>query len=91
MDQSAAMAMARQGVEVALLAMMPILAVSLFIGVLVSILQALTQIQEMTLTFVPKLVGVAVVMAAVGNWMLGVLINFTVICFSRVGNIGHGG
>lgn len=91
MDQNSAMSIAKQGVEVALLAMMPILAVSLFIGVLVSIFQALTQIQEMTLTFVPKLVGVAVVMAVVGNWMLGVLINFTTLCFLRVGNIGHGG
>lgn len=55
----------------------PILIVSLAIGVGVSLLQAMTQVQEFTLTFVPKLVGVALVIALSGNWMLAEITGFT--------------
>jgi flagellar biosynthetic protein FliQ len=48
----------------------PILAVCLVVGLLVSIIQTITQIQEMTLTFVPKLIGVAVVLLVGGPWMI---------------------
>ena len=48
----------------------PILAVALIIGVVVSLLQTVTQIQEMTLTFVPKLIGAGIVMVVSGNWMM---------------------
>lgn len=52
----------------------PILLVSLVVGVIVSVLQTVTQIQEMTLTFVPKLVGVALIVVLAGNWMMGELV-----------------
>ena len=55
----------------------PILIMSLAIGLGVSILQSITQIQEVTLTFVPKLVGVALVIVMTGNWMLNQLVGFT--------------
>ena len=55
----------------------PILAVTLGIGLFVSILQSATQVQEATLTFVPKLAGVALVIVLAGNWMLNTLITFT--------------
>jgi flagellar biosynthesis protein FliQ len=55
----------------------PILAVTLGIGLFVSILQSATQVQEATLTFVPKLAGVALVIVLAGNWMLNTLIDFT--------------
>lgn len=48
----------------------PILAVSLIIGVVIGLLQSVIQVQEPTLTFVPKLVGVAVVLVVGGNWMM---------------------
>jgi len=48
----------------------PILAVALIVGVVISLLQTVTQIQEMTLTFVPKLVGMGLVILVAGNWML---------------------
>lgn len=54
----------------------PILIVSLVIGVVVSILQTITQIQEMTLSFVPKLVGVALIVVFGGNWMLRELVTW---------------
>jgi flagellar biosynthetic protein FliQ len=60
------------GLEVAL----PILAFGLIVGLLVSIFQAVTQIQEMTLTFVPKILAVAAAVAIFGKWMLTVLLNY---------------
>lgn len=55
----------------------PILAAGLVTGLVVSIFQAVTQIQEMTLTFIPKLVAMLVVLALLGHWMLGQLLGFT--------------
>jgi flagellar biosynthetic protein FliQ len=62
----------------------PILAVSLAIGVAISLLQSVTQVQEFTLTFVPKLVGVALVIVVAGSWMLHELVTFTETLFARV-------
>jgi len=55
----------------------PLMGVGLVIGLGVSIFQALTQIHEMTLTFVPKLIGVALVLVVLGSWMLQNLLQFT--------------
>ena len=54
----------------------PFLIVVLAIGIVVGLLQSVTQLQEPTLTFVPKLVGAAVVIAVSGNWMLASLVSF---------------
>ena len=62
----------------------PILAVSLGIGLVVGLLQSATQIQEQTLTFVPKLVGVALVILLAGHWMLGQTIAFTHSLFNMI-------
>jgi flagellar biosynthetic protein FliQ len=51
--------------------------VSLAIGLLVGLLQSATQIQEQTLTFVPKLAGIALVLVIAGHWMLSQIIGFT--------------
>jgi flagellar biosynthetic protein FliQ len=55
----------------------PILVVSLAVGFGVGLLQSVTQVQEITLTFVPKLVGVALVIVVGGHWMLAELVSFT--------------
>lgn len=88
MEQANALGVARQGVEIAIMVLMPILTVSLFLGLLVSVFQALTQVQEATLTFAPKLLGVAIVLAMTGNWMLGSVVNYTHACLERIGTIG---
>jgi flagellar biosynthesis protein FliQ len=88
MQQAYALDIARQGVQVGLLVCLPILATSLFIGLLVSVFQAITQVQEMTLTFVPKILGIALVMALMGNWMLTTMVRFTILCFERVAILG---
>lgn len=54
----------------------PFLIVVLAIGIVVGLLQSVTQLQEPTLTFVPKLVGAAIVIAVSGNWMLASLVSF---------------
>lgn len=62
----------------------PILVISLAIGLLVSLFQSVTQIQEITLTFVPKLIGVGLVLMLSGHWMMGELIGFTNRLFDMV-------
>ncbi len=62
----------------------PILLVSLFIGLGVGLVQSATQIQEQTLAFVPKLVGIALVIVLAGNWMLSQVIAFTQNLFQMV-------
>lgn len=87
MDQGVALELARQGMQVAIMVALPILAVSLFVGVLVSVFQAITSVQEMTLTFVPKLIGAALVGIFLGNWMLAQLVSFTHICFEHIARV----
>ena len=55
----------------------PILVTSLAIGLVVSLFQSVTQIQEVTLTFVPKLAGVGLVVLIAGHWMLAQIVGFT--------------
>ncbi|UJR79597.1 flagellar biosynthesis protein FliQ [Sandaracinus amylolyticus] len=55
----------------------PVLAVSVVVGLAIALLQAVTQVQEPTLSFVPKLVAVALTLALVGAWMSGELVRFT--------------
>lgn len=66
---------------VALMVSLPVLAVSLFVGLLVSVFQAVTQVQEMTLTYVPKIICVGIVVSIFGSWMLTTLVSFTRLCF----------
>ena len=56
---------------------MPLLGVALVLGLAVSVVQAVTQIQEQTLSFIPKIIGMAVVLVVAGPWMLGQLIAYT--------------
>jgi flagellar biosynthesis protein FliQ len=60
-----------------LLLAMPLLLTALGIGLLVGVFQAATQINEMTLSFIPKLIGMAVTIVVAGPWMLKVIVNYT--------------
>ncbi len=62
--------------EVTLLVAAPLLLVALVIGLLVSIFQAATQINEMTLSFIPKLVGIFVALVLAGPWMLSIMLDY---------------
>ena len=77
MTDSTIIDIAMQTMLVALKLSAPILMTALSIGFAVSLFQAMTQIQEFTLSFVPKLVGVGVALLFCGNWMLHTLMAFT--------------
>jgi flagellar biosynthesis protein FliQ len=66
---------------------LPTLVAGLGVGLVVSVLQAVTQIQEMTLTFVPKVVAVAVIMLVAGPWMLNTLLTFTTSVYDQIPNM----
>lgn len=84
MSQAEILHLASRAMVLAVELAAPILLVSLAVGVLVSVLQAVTQVQEMTLTFVPKLAGVAVVLAVAGGWMLQRVSDFTRALFESI-------
>lgn len=81
MEQYAVMELAKGALEVGLLVSAPMLGVALVIGLVIGLFQALTQINELTLTFVPKMVGMAAALAFFGPWMLGILMDYTVRLF----------
>ncbi|GFR35592.1 flagellar biosynthesis protein FliQ [Thermobrachium celere] len=54
----------------------PILIVSMLVGLIISIFQAVTQIQEQTLTFVPKMISIIIILLILGPWMLKTMVNF---------------
>jgi flagellar biosynthetic protein FliQ len=62
----------------------PVLLVTLVVGLLVSVLQVVTQIQEMSLTFIPKLVSAVVVLVAAGPWMLKRLVSFSTTLINSI-------
>jgi flagellar biosynthetic protein FliQ len=77
MSQDQVISICVSAMEVAMKIAMPMLLVGLIVGLLVSIFQAVTQIQEQTLSFIPKIAGLAVVLVVGGPWMLGQLLNWT--------------
>ncbi len=66
---------------------LPTLVAGLGVGLVISVLQAVTQVQEMTLTFVPKVVAVGVIMLVAGPWMLNVLLAFTTQLYAEIPNM----
>lgn len=89
MNEAIVLGLAKESLTVALLVGAPILGVSLVIGVVVSIIQAVTQVNEMTLTFVPKLIGVFVAMLIFGPWMMQTLLGFSAGLFANMGAYGR--
>jgi flagellar biosynthetic protein FliQ len=75
---------ALQTMMVALKLSAPILVTSLVIGFTISLFQSMTQIQEFTLSFVPKLVGVGIALLICGNWMLHTMVDFTFNLFDGI-------
>jgi flagellar biosynthetic protein FliQ len=77
MNSDTVVEVVRQSLWVGAKVSMPILGVILVVGLFIGILQSVTQLQEATLSFVPKLVATAAVVLLAGNWMLNELISFT--------------
>ncbi len=89
MDSSFFLYLGRHTLETALLLVTPILLTCMVVGLVVTLLQAVTSIRDMTLTIVPKLLAVGVVILICGGWMLGIILRFTNEVFSHIQNIGH--
>lgn len=82
------MAIARDAIWTTLMIAAPVLILSLTVGLGVSVFQATTQIQEPTLTFVPKIIAVFLGVLVFGSWMLNTLIQFTTTLFTQMGTFG---
>ena len=78
------MTLGRQGVEITLMLAAPLLLTALAIGLIVSIFQAATQINETTLSFIPKMVGIFVMLVVAGPWMMTVMTNFMQQVFTSI-------
>ena len=76
----------KEAMEVTLLVSAPMLGVAIIVGLAISIFQAVTQIQEMTLTFVPKIIAVFVALLLFFPWMLQIMLNFTNQIFVNIPN-----
>lgn len=89
MNENIVIGIIRDAIQTGLMVSAPILIVSIVVGLLISIFQATTQIQEQTLTFVPKLLGIALVGILTGSWMLHIIVDFTQRIFDLIANIAH--
>jgi len=89
MTEASVLEIGRQAITLTLMLCLPILTAGLIVGVAVSVFQAVTQVQEMTLSFVPKLIAVAIALAVFGSWMLSKMVAFTVQTFQHVPGITH--
>ena len=78
MGETFIMNLGRESLMIIMMLSAPFLITSLVIGIIISILQAVTQIQDMTITFVPKFILLGVVLLATGGWMMNVMHDFTV-------------
>lgn len=78
----------RQAVETVLLLSAPLLLAGLVVGLVVSIFQAATQINEQTMTFIPKIVAVFVTLIIFAPWMIRVMVNFTTQIFRGIATVG---
>ncbi len=76
----------KQTIEIVLLISAPILIIVMAVGLLVSIFQAVTQIQEMTLTFVPKIIVVFLALLFLFPWMLDIIMGFTSMIITNIPN-----
>ena len=89
MDTTFIIYLGRHTLETALLMSAPVLVTCLVVGLLVTLLQAVTSIRDMTLTIVPKLLAVGAVCIMCASWMLQIMLTFSTEIFSYIENIGR--
>jgi flagellar biosynthetic protein FliQ len=87
MSMGTAVNLLRGGVMQTLIIAGPLLLVGLIVGLIISIIQATTSIQEQTLTFVPKIAAILGALMLLGPWILTSLREFTIRLFSQIGNM----
>ncbi|GAA1132004.1 flagellar biosynthesis protein FliQ [Citricoccus alkalitolerans] len=90
MDQNAVVDLGVQALLMAAKLAAPLLITALAVGLLIGLLQSATQVQEITLSFVPKAIAVAVVLALSGYWMIQEMVTFTQWAFDQIPNLING-
>jgi len=91
MSPEAALDIGAQALVIAAKLAAPILVTALVVGFAISLLQSITQVQEVTLSFVPKAIAVAIALLVAGNWMITEMISFTNEMFARLPTLLSGG
>lgn len=89
MTPDAVLSLSRHAMEVALMLAAPMLLAALVVGLVISLFQAATQINEMTLSFIPKILAVVAVGMVAGSWMLNLMVNFTIQLFHSIPTLIH--
>jgi flagellar biosynthetic protein FliQ len=89
MTEAYVLTLGQNAIKLALVLAGPILLMSLLVGSLISMIQAATQINESTMTFVPKMLGVVAVLLLLGSWMLQQSLTFTYELFTSLPNLVH--
>ncbi len=84
MSQDTVVSLATQAMTLAMEVAGPMLLVGLVVGLVVSLFQTVTQIQEQTLTFIPKIVGLALLIVVLGPWMLGPLVSYAANLYTSI-------
>lgn len=84
MEDSVTISMLGRSLVLIMVLTLPVILPAVFVGLLVSIFQALTQIQDNSLSFLPKLIVVFLVLALAGNWMFDRILNFTREIFTHI-------
>ena len=91
MDSNAVLDIGLQGLFVAAKLSAPILITALVVGFAISLLQSITQIQEVTLSFVPKAAAVGIALVVSGHWMISEMVSFTHALFEKIPSLLGGG
>jgi flagellar biosynthetic protein FliQ len=84
MNQDYVIQILYQGINLTILISMPAVGIGLLVGFLISLFQAITQIQEQTLTFVPKMVAVLLIIAFTSPWVMALMVDFTTTLWSTI-------
>ncbi|MEV7631626.1 flagellar biosynthesis protein FliQ [Microbacterium sp. NPDC089318] len=91
MTPEAVLDIGTQGLLIAAKLAAPLLITALVVGFAISLLQSITQVQEVTLSFVPKIVAVGLALLIAGNWMISEIVQFTEMMFDRIPMLLSGG
>ncbi len=90
MNQDTVISLAGQAMTIALEVAGPMLLLGLVIGLVVSLFQAVTQLQEQALSYIPKIVGLAILLLLLGPWMLDKLVNYVINLYTSIPTLIHG-
>lgn len=91
MSPESALDIGMEGLLIAAKLAAPVLVTALVVGFAISLLQSITQVQEVTLTFVPKMIAVGIALLIAGNWMITEIVAFTHQLFDRIPQLLSGG